>query len=153
MSQLGANLSQLRDPKSIKRNKKVQIANGPIKQMLFSIFSRFWVFQNDQFWIKNRGNLAFWRPWEVCSGDFLGFWANIDASWGQLGPTWANMSQLDPTWSNISQHKASISQHKANISQHKANISQHKFQKITGTHLRGGQIPSGLFATLSGPLP
>ena len=144
MSQLGANLSQLSDPKSIKRNKKVQIANGPIKQMLYSIFSRSRVLENEQFSIKNRRKLASWRPWEVCSGDFLGFWANIEASWGQLGPTWANMSQLDPTWSNISQHKASISQHKASISQHKANISQHNSQKITGTHLRGGQTWSSM---------
>ena len=93
---------------SIKSKKKVQIANGPRKQMLFSIFSRFWVFQDEQFWIKNRRKLAFWRPWEVCSGDFLGFWANIDASSGQLGPTWDYLNQLDPTSSNIGQHKSSI---------------------------------------------
>ena len=85
---------------SIKSNTKVQIANGPRKQMLFSIFWRFWVFQNDQFWIKNRGKLTCWRPWEVCSRDFLRFWANIDASWGQLE---ANLGQLEPTWVNLTQ--------------------------------------------------
>ena len=95
---------------SIKRNQKVQIANGPIKHMLFSIFWRFRVFQNEQFWIKHRGNLAFWRPWEAILGILRPTWANIDASWGQLGPTWANMSQLDPTWSNLIPHNASIKQ-------------------------------------------
>ena len=40
---------------SMKSKKKMQIANGPIKQMLFSIFWRFWVFQNDRFLIKKRG--------------------------------------------------------------------------------------------------
>ena len=87
---------------SIKRNQKVQIANGPIKQMLFSIFWRFRVFQKEQFLIKNRGNLAFWRPWEVCSGDFLRFRSQHRRI---LRPTWANLSQHEPTWPNLIQHK------------------------------------------------
>ena len=58
----------LRGPKIIKRNKKGQIANGPIKSMLFSIFWRSRVLQNEQFLIKNRAKLAFWRLWEVILG-------------------------------------------------------------------------------------
>ena len=85
---------------SIKRNQKVQIANGPIKQMLFSIFWRFRVFQKEQFLIKNRGNLAFWRPWEVCSGDFLRFRSQHRRI---LRPTWANLSKHEPTWANLIQ--------------------------------------------------
>ena len=52
MSQLGVNLSQLRDPKSITRKKKVQNANGPIKQMLFQYFEDSGCSKKSNFWSK-----------------------------------------------------------------------------------------------------
>ena len=94
--------ANLETQRGIKRNKKVQISNGPIKQMLFSIFSRSRVLQNEQFSIKNRRKLTSRRLFLVCSGDFLGF---MSQHRGILRPTWANLSQHEPTWPNLIQHK------------------------------------------------
>ena len=99
---------------SIKSKKKVQIANGPIKQMLALIFWRFWVFQNEQFWITNRGNLAFWRPWEAILDILRPTWANMEPSWVQLGPILnqlgANLAQLGLKFFQVGQHEPTWSE-------------------------------------------
>ena len=87
--------------------------------------------------IEDISPLTFWKPWKAILGILRPAWANIDASWGPLGPTSTNMNQRDPTWSNRSQHKDSVSEHKTNISNINPNWSQHTSQKIKGTHLKG----------------